>query len=455
MCGLAGATVPGFDVLAALDLLEHRGPDARGSMEHLGVTHGHVRLAIRDPDRRSNQPFGYGDGVLSYNGELWNAGELRERLSSLGHEFRTTGDTEVLAAALLQWGEGALRRIDGMFCFAWTSPREQILVRDRLGKLPIYYCPLPRGGCVWASERKAFERKVCERSRAIPAGFLLDLKTLQLRRYFRLSPKQNPYPKDVPWLIERAVEKRMVSDVPICVLLSGGVDSSLITAIAAKRRPDIVAYVAYLDPESSDLKNARDTAERLKIELREVPLSDPRLQEVQEAIRVIEIPHKTGVEIAIPTIELARQIHRDGFKVVLTGEAADEIFGGYGTLMRAATDDYSWRAVRMEAMARMSRINFNRINKCFMAYSVEARMPFCDLELVETALGLGLEGCPPGKVLLRQAALKWLPAEVAGRKKEVFQGPSGVMDYLAKMFHSPVKVYNQECVNLYGRRMTE
>ena len=139
MCGLLGCyELPGFDVSARLELIAHRGPDGSGVVATGGAVHGHVRLALLDLTSASDQPFLYRDAVLSFNGEIWNYRELRERLMAEGVEFRTTGDTEVLAASLYAWGLDALQSIDGMFAFAWSRGGRHILVRDRFGKIPLY-----------------------------------------------------------------------------------------------------------------------------------------------------------------------------------------------------------------------------------------------------------------------------------------------------------------------------
>src|SRR3990167_497564 len=123
MCGIVGAYhADWFDVGAAVRRLAHRGPDGSGVVEHLGVIHGHTRLAIFDTTAASAQPFLYRDGCLSYNGELWNFRQLRADLEQFGHTFSTTGDTEVVAASLVEWGAAAIDKFDGMFCFAWSSP---------------------------------------------------------------------------------------------------------------------------------------------------------------------------------------------------------------------------------------------------------------------------------------------------------------------------------------------
>lgn len=412
------------------------------------MTHGHVRLAIIDPTAASAQPFRYRDGVLAYNGELWNHGDLRGVLEVRGYRFETSGDTEVLAAALCEWGvPGALDRLDGMFCFSWSSPAGDFLVRDRLGKLPLY-AARDGAGFAWASERRGLGR-LGGAAEAVPPATWLDLRTGLLHRYYEVPKLASP--GDVRALLEEGVRKRLMADVPLCVLLSGGLDSSVTTALAARHRPDLVAYTCHLGETTEDLEAARVVAKHVGVELREVPLEPPGDADVERAVLTVEVPNRTAVEIATLCLPLAQRIRSDGFKVVLSGEAADELFGGYGTLARRAQDDESWRAARMEFLAKMGRADFHRVNKSFMAHGVEARMPFCERGLVESVLSMGKRQCPPGKGLLKKAVADLLPAEVIRRPKLTFQGGAGARAHFDAAYPSPQRYYNSVLRTAFGR----
>ncbi len=412
------------------------------------ATHGHVRLAILDPTPASAQPFPYRDGLLSYNGELWNHAELRDELGSLGHRFESRGDTEVLAAALDQWGIPAtLAKLDGMFCFSWSSPSGDFLVRDRLGKLPLYVARVGPG-FAWASERRGLGA-VAGAAEALKPATWLDLRTGRVRGYYEVPALEAP--GDVRALLESGVRKRLVSDVPLCVLLSGGLDSSVTTAPATMARPDLVAYTCHLGETTADLEAARVVAKHVGVELREVPLEPPSHEDVERAVLTVEVPNRTAVEIATLCIPLAERISADGFKVVLSGEAADELFGGYGTLARRARDDASWRQARLEFLAKMGRADFHRVNKSFMAHGVEARMPFCELGLVESVLSMGKKECPPGKGLLKRAVGDLLPGEIIRRPKLTFQGGAGARDYFDSRYPSPQRYYNSVLRTAFGR----
>lgn len=250
MCGIVGMfpsdRAYAWNAGAALDRIAHRGPDGRGVVEHQGVTHGHCRLSLLDLTDASAQPFAYGSGVLSYNGELWNHAGLRDSLAKLGHSFRTTGDTEVLAAALSEWGAGALAKLDGMFAFAWTNGTTRILARDHFGKIPLYVARTP-SGFRWSSERKGLGPLAGSAS-PLPPGTYLDLNTGKVHRYYTLPNTTDHAPADVLTLLDNSVRKRLLADAPLCCLISGGLDSSAILTLAKAHKADVVAYTAYLAP---------------------------------------------------------------------------------------------------------------------------------------------------------------------------------------------------------------
>ena len=451
MCGLAGSfRDPGFDVGAALTAIAHRGPDAHGVDQEGPAIHGHVRLSILDLSHASDQPFRYRDGLLSFNGEVWNFRELRDELAGLGFDFRTTGDTEVLAAALSIWGEDALPRLDGMFAFAWSWSGSTLLARDRFGKVPLY---VYRRGAAWAwcSERKGLGRS--RQALPLPPGAVLDLTTGQVRRWYAL-PKTGSG-GGVGALVRAGVQRRMIADAPLCCLVSGGLDSSLVLTIAKQLKPDIVAYTASLDGyPSKDIQRSREVCQWLQVPLVEVAVPPPSTDDLAAAVRAIEIPMKAQVEIAALCLPLAARIAADGFKVCLSGEGADELFGGYGSMCikGASVGDAGWRLIRAGQVEKMSRGNFIRCNKAFMAHGVECRLPFLDRELVEGVLAMSKADCPPNKGALKVAAEReGVPRAVTRRPKETFQGGAGMDVHAARVLGNPARFYRAEAVNTYGR----
>lgn len=440
----------------ALDRIKHRGPDAMATETCDGAMHGHVRLSILDPDPRSNQPFVYDDLVLSYVGECWNFVQLREELTAdYGYGFSTTGDTEVVAAALHAWGSAALERLEGMYTMAWTTGDRTFLARDRFGKVPLYVLDEGLLGVRWASERRAFGERAAD-AVPLPPGSYSNLKAGVGFTYYDLTTRPPvPYTRPVDLVQERlhdAVADRLVADVPVCCLISGGLDSSLILGLVKAVKPDVVAYTAVYEEGSSDHRAAVEICQRLEVPLREVHVPELTEADVVRAILAIEIPMKTQVEIATLCLPLASAISADGFKVCLSGEGADEIFGGYGGLMRKATSDANWRSARTASVEKMARGNFVRINKVFMAAGVECRTPFLDRTLVEAVLQMDLPECPPGKRLLKAAStFAGVPGSIVNRPKETFQGSSGVLAACQEIFGGKqTKSYNDIARDLFG-----
>jgi asparagine synthase (glutamine-hydrolysing) len=451
MCGLVGSfAAPGFDVSAGVHRLRHRGPDGHGVLDSGPARHGHVRLSLVDLSSASDQPFQYGDAVLTFNGEIWNFRDVRAALEARGRVFKTTGDTEVLAAALDEWGvDAALPRLEGMFAFAWSKGETHVLVRDRFGEVPLYVSRAG-AGFVWASERKGLGRALL--ASPLPAGTILDLTTGQMRLWYSL-PTRITDNRTLAMMLDAGVRSRLVADAPLCILISGGLDSSLVLALAKAAKPDVVAYTAVLDDASLDLKAARRLCAELEVPLSEVKVSAPDAAALEAAARAIEIPSKAQVEIAALCIPLAKAIGSDGFKACLSGEAADELFGGYGNMCikGSKADDAGWRDIRIAAVAKMARGNFVRCNKAFMAAGVECRLPFIETALVETVLAMTKAQCPPNKKALKAAARGIVPDWIVSRVKETFQGGAGMDDAAAAAISDPARFYRSVIATAYGQ----
>jgi asparagine synthase (glutamine-hydrolysing) len=447
MCGIAGGTNISEDAVAAmLDRIRHRGPDGSGIKSAGNVVHGHVRLALVDLTAASAQPFACDGRLLTFNGEVWNYRELRKRLGGL---FNTTGDTEVLAKWLNAYGLDGLREVDGMFAFAWSSPGgKHWLVRDSFGKVPLYVAKHKKG-FMWASERKAFPRDV--QPLAVPAGHAFDLTTGTWKRWYTLAPRRPLLAADLLASLKAGVLKRLDADAPVCCLISGGLDSSLVLALAVESRKDVTAYTAVVNRDAEDAKSARKLCSDLGVRLVEVHCC-VNSEAVMQAMESIEIPSKAQVEIAALCLPLAKQIAADGFKACLSGEAADELFGGYGNfcIKASSASDSQVIALRKEALGKMARGNFIRCNKAFMSAGVECRLPFMEQSLAETAVQLTKHESPPGKKLLKEAAKQVLPKWVISRQKDTFQGGSGASDRIAATIASPIKFYNATLKKRFG-----
>jgi asparagine synthase (glutamine-hydrolysing) len=437
MCGIAGGTRVSEEIVARmLDRIRHRGPDGSGIKSAGDAVHGHVRLALVDLTPASAQPFVVGGSTLTFNGEVWNYRSLRDRLSG---SFATTGDTEVLARWLNAHGLDGLTEVDGMFAFAWS---------DAFGKVPLYVAR-HRSGFVWASERKAFLN--AGKPMAVLPGHAFNLKTGEWKRWYSL-PSPGPMPAtSVLNALKNGVAKRLDADAPVCCLISGGLDSGLVLALAAATGKEVTAYTAVLESSSEDARAARRLCSELGIRLVEVPMKVDR-DAVGQAIEAIEIPSKAQIEIATMCIPLARRIAADGFKACLSGEAADELFGGYGNFCIKASKatDAEVVQLRKDALAKMARGNFVRCNKAFMAAGIECRLPFMEQSLVESAVQLTKSANPPGKKLLKEAARSVLPRWVIARRKDTFQGGTGASSWIAKSIGNPARYYNAELKRRFG-----
>lgn len=447
MCGIAGGTNISEDAVAAmLDRIRHRGPDGSGIKSVGNVVHGHVRLALVDLSAASAQPFLCSGTTLTFNGEVWNYRDLRSRL---GGEFKTTGDTEVLAKWMNAHGLDGLPEVDGMFAFAWSgSDGKHWLVRDSFGKVPLYVAK-HRNGFLWASERKAFPKNV--QPIAVPAGHAFDLTAGQWKRWYTLPQRQLMPARSVLDSLRAGVAKRLEADAPVCCLISGGLDSSLVLALAVELGKEVVAYTAVVDSDSEDARSARRLCCELGVRLVEVRCHMTS-EAVLAAMESIEIPSKAQVEIAALCIPLAKRIAADGFKACLSGEAADELFGGYGNfcIKASSASDEQVVTLRKEALAKMARGNFVRCNKAFMAAGVECRLPFMEQSLAESAVQLTKRESPPGKKLLKEAARQVLPKWVIARQKDTFQGGSGASKKIAATIASPIKFYNATLKSRFG-----
>lgn len=449
MCGILGSfNAKDFDVASRLELIKHRGPDGSGVISVAPCIHGHVRLSLLDLTSASDQPFRYGDSVLSFNGEIWNFRAIRREIELLGRQFRTTGDTEVLAAALEQWGMSALPRLEGMFAFAWSKGSQHILARDRFGKIPLYVSR--RGDSfVWSSERKGLGKEWP--ATALPPGTYLDLTTGKMHKWYSL-PRYQAIDQRIIESLEAGIKARLVADAPLCCLISGGLDSSLILTLARKFKPDVVAYTAVLNDSSTDLLAARRLCKEMSVPLVEVRVRRPAASDLADAARCIEIQSKAQIEIAAMCIPLARAIASDGFRACLSGEAADELFGGYGNMCikGSSANDEGWREIRVQQISKMSRGNFVRCNKAFMAHGVECRLPFMERSLVESVVNMSKAQCPPAKKALKSASAGIIPPWIIKRTKETFQGGAGMDVAAERAVADPAAFYKAEIFSAFG-----
>jgi len=375
MCGVAGAfqQEDGKRIVAAMtDRLAHRGPDAAGIVElvtpRAAAVLGHRRLSIIDPTAGADQPFARDGLTLVYNGELYNFRELRAELEGHGVAFRTTSDTEVVLAAWRRWGTDALRRFRGMFALAVydEAAATLTLARDGLGIKPLYV--MPRGdGVVFASELKALATALGDELQVDPAAMVASAlyywvppTRCSLRGVSQLpagtwethhadgrtvrgvfwdpvveaaEAAAGPAP-DLRAVVEESVLAHLVADVPVATFLSGGLDSSIITALAHRQDPSLEAYtIAFraadnrLEAMPDDAHYARRLAAHLGLTLHEIELRPDVADLLPRMVETLDEP--IGDPAAINTLLMCDAAREAGVKVLLSGMGADELFGGY------------------------------------------------------------------------------------------------------------------------------
>lgn len=529
MCGIAGWVNFGEDIRDKTKLMEEmsrrlspRGPDEKGFFYSDCCDLAHVRLTIIDPEN-GKQPMTRENYTICYNGELYNTAELQKELEELGYSFGGHSDTEVLLTAYLQWGEKCLEKLNGIYAFAvWDSSRRRLFAaRDRAGVKPFYYAFTSRG-LIFASEPKALlvhpeikpvineegiaqimllgpavkpDSGIFKNIRQLPPGCSLtfDKRAFTMDCYWQ--PKAEPH-RDSPeetaeklwYLINDSVKRQLVSDAPLCTFLSGGLDSSIISAIAAKEYRD---KGDRLNTYSVDYKGNRENFH--------ASLFQPD-EDAPWIVKMSEYIGSSHTNVVIDTPALAEALYpstlaRDAagmadvdsslylfcgevkkrFKVAVSGECADEIFGGYPWFSNkemlnrpgfpwASANEERFSLIRKDLcrnispmeyveglakqtaekadfldtdtpeqkkMRQMFMLNFywfmqtllTRKDRCSMAHGLEVRVPFCDHRIAQYAYNIPpeikfLRGREKGVV--RLASEKVLPQDVAWRKKSPY-----------------------------------
>ncbi len=456
--------------------IRHRGPDWSGIYCGGSAILAHERLSIVDPES-GGQPLYSPDKrqVLSVNGEIYNHQDLRRRFAGQ-YEFQTGSDCEVILALWKEVrgkgqevGDGTvpqdysltshlspltsmLEQLSGIFAFVlYDEERDEFLIaRDPIGVIPLYIGYDTDGTVYVASELKALEGQ-CERYEPfLPGHYLYSREGLRMRRYYRRdwfdynSVKDNPASVEaIHDALEDAVRRQLMSDVPYGVLLSGGLDSSVISAIAQKfsehRIEDDSKTRAYWPRLHSfavglkgapDLAKARLVADHIGTVHHEINYAiQEGLDAIRDVIYYIETYDVTTVRASTPMYLLARVIKSMGIKMVLSGEGADEIFGGYLYFHKApSAKDFHEETVRK--LSKLHLYDCLRANKSLSAWGVEGRVPFLDKEFLDVAMRLNPEAkmCPGQtieKKIVREAFAHLLPAEVAWRQKEQFSDGVG------------------------------
>ena len=511
MCGISGWLLrrgewrDQTELEAVSRAISHRGPDDHGLYfdRERGVALAHNRLSIIDLSAAGHQPMLSEDGkfVLVYNGELYNFLELRRELEGLGHQFRTRTDSEVVLRSFIQWGEACVERFSGMFAFAvWSEPAGKLfLARDPLGMKPLYYMTLPGGqGFAFASEVKAFlplsgfrvEVNRAALRQFLEFGYTFDDHATSLQGVFKLPPGHRvwvadgtpsrpqayftpPAPDRKTYgdvkereaelfrTLSKVVEQHLIADVPVGMLLSGGLDSSIIAALAARNTRVTTITMGFAESAVDERGYARRVAAHIGSDHHEVLI---RPEEVREGLEDVtryfdDLFADWGT---VSTRLLYQKCRAQGIKVVLVGEGSDELFGGYAVFeaARGMRGPMTWRlfqlyrryagrryggqfpqflslmkgyldmcggdlfhAVRLfESRNQLPNNYVMKVDKASMSVSVEARAPFLDRRVAELAYRTPSEHLlsdGTDKALLRSMAENFglLPREITRRPK--------------------------------------
>jgi asparagine synthase (glutamine-hydrolysing) len=515
MCGIAGiwkgeGRLEELQLEAMLERLRRRGPDGQGMWlndeRSLGL--GHRRLNIMEPGPAAHQPAHWGGSqrAFCYNGEIYNHQELRHCLQGLGHRFQGLGDAEVVAAALQQWGvEECLQRFDGMFALAcWDGTSQRLwLARDRLGEKPLFY-GRSGGDFFFASEVEAIRRSggfetrlsraalalylrfgcvpaphsMVENLWCLPAGHLLEVSPGQtrLRPYWKLEQAfAGPCPQqpteEVHRLLQESVRQRLLAAVPVGVLLSGGIDSSLMAALAQSQssRPLKTFTIGFSRAPLDEAPFSRAVAAHLGTEHHEHYLSEADALEVVEQLpEMYDQPFADSSQIATHWVS---RMARAQVGVVLTGDGGDELFLGYGryrltlnkwqarhgttleglflnqttlgfldpaawlTWQPASDADY-YRAPQQPVLEPAKLLSYwdlwhylphdilTKVDRASMACGLEGRAPFLARPLVELACRLPVRDVSE-KGLLKDILAEYLPRPLFERPKQGFEVPLG------------------------------
>jgi len=455
MCGIFGILDIKTDVselrtqaLELTKLLRHRGPDWSGIWNNDNTILCHERLAIVDVDTGA-QPLISQNGkqVLAVNGEIYNHKQLADDLAE-PYPFKTRSDCEVILPLFQQKGVSFVDELEGMFSFVLYDDEQDayLIARDHMGIIPLYTGYDEHGNFYVASEMKALA-PICKTISEFPPGHYLWSKDGQITKYYKRDWMEYDAVKDnttnlddLRVAFEKSVKSHMMSDVPYAVLLSGGLDSSLVSAVAAKyvaKRvededktdawwPRLHSFAVGLEG-APDLKAAKKVADMIGTVHHEIHFTiQEGLDAIRDVIFHLETYDTTTIRAATPMYLMTRKIKAMGIKMVLSGEGADEIFGGY-LYFHKAPNAKEFHEETVRKLDRLHLFDCARANKATSAWGVEARVPFLDKNFIDVAMRLN----PQDKMCLDGKMEKWilrkafdngdtLPAEVLWRQKEQF-----------------------------------
>ncbi len=459
MCGIVGAfelKQPSSEGLRAQVLemskrIRHRGPDWSGIFTGEKAILAHERLAIVDP-KSGSQPLYSPDGkvVLAVNGEIYNHQQLRNSLPH--YHFATQSDSEVILALYLEKGPAFIEELNGIFGFALYDSRDNsfLVARDHMGIIPLYYGKDEEGQIFVASELKSLEGFCVEIDQFPPGHYWSSAESTTPIRWYKRDWETYETVKDnetdltkLRQALEDAVQRQLMSDVPYGVLLSGGLDSSVIAAITKKfasRRietggkeeawyPQLHSFAVGLKG-APDLIAAQKAAEHIGTIHHEINFTiQEGLDAIRDVIYHLETYDVTTVRASTPMYLLARVIKSMGIKMVLSGEGSDELFGGY-LYFHKAPNPQEFHEETVRKLKKLYLYDCLRANKSLAAWGVEGRVPFLDKEFMDVAMTLNpadkmIKDGRMEKWVVRKAFEDYLPESIAWRQKEQFSDGVG------------------------------
>lgn len=458
MCGIVGAfdlkTESGLlrpKVLEMSKRLRHRGPDWSGIYTDDHAVIAHERLAIVDP-QSGKQPLYSEDGnlVLAVNGEIYNHREIRAQLKNDYH-FLTQSDCEVILALYREKGKDFIEDLNGIFAFALYDKEKNtyLVARDQIGVIPLYHGWDQFGNYYVASELKALEG-ICNKIELFLPGHYLYSEEGEMKKWYQRDwmdyekIKNNETSiEELGEALEKAVKEQLMSDVPYGVLLSGGLDSSVTSALAKKYAakrieenerqdawwPRLHSFAVGLEG-SPDLKAAQNVAEHIGTVHHEIHFTvQEGLDAIKDVIYQLETYDVTTIRAATPMYLMARVIKSMGIKMVLSGEGADEIFGGY-LYFHKAPNAKEFHEETVRKLNKLHLYDCLRANKALAAWGVEGRVPFLDKAFLDAAMRINPEDkmITPDRIekwVIRKAFEDYLPDSVVWRQKEQFSDGVG------------------------------
>ncbi|MEW6984448.1 asparagine synthase B [Colwelliaceae bacterium 6471] len=432
-------------------LLRHRGPDWSGIYNNDNAILVHERLSIVDTEHGAQPLYNQEKThVLAVNGEIYNHKTLASQLN-VDYQFQTKSDCEVILPLYEEFGVDFIDKLHGMFAFCLYNETDNsyLIARDHIGIIPLYTGYDAEGNFYVASEMKAL-MPICKTVSEFPPGHILDSRVGTVQKYYKRNWQKYEAIKDnftskvkLREALEESVKSHLMTDVPYGVLLSGGLDSSLISAITQKfaaRRvedndlaeawwPKVHSFACGLEG-SPDLEAAQKVADSIGTIHHSVLFTEQEgIDALKEVIYHLETYDVTTVRASTPMYLMARKIKAMGIKMVLSGEGADEIFGGY-LYFHKAPNAQEFHEELVRKLDKLHMFDCLRANKSMSAWGIEARVPFLDKNFMDVAMRINPEDkmCGNGKMekaVLRSSFEGYLPEEILWRQKEQFSDGVG------------------------------